>query len=154
MINLNNNNNSIDKFRIINRKKILYDSLEDEEINDEISGFYIFPDSWYIKTFDFILLFISLFYSIFVPILLANNYFIKNKDSSILKYIFIIIDIFYLIDCFINFFKGYNNYYEHLIIERKKIIKHYFKTCFLLIFYKLYHFILLLSLIYLTLNMI
>ena len=136
--NVNNSNgliqkkiyeNYVNKFRILKRKKELYDSLDDEEYKEEILGFYIPPDSLYIKIFDCILLIMSFTYSIFVPILLSKNYFSKN-DNIIINYILILFDIIYIIDCIINSFKGYNNFDEHLIVKTKKIMRHYLKTWF------------------------
>ena len=126
-------NKNIDKFRILKRKKELYDSLDDEENKDEILGFYLSPDSFFLKNFDYILLFISINYSIFVPLLLSKNYFSKI-ENNIINYIFIFIDLIYIIDLILNLFKGYNNFYEHLIIKTKKIMRHYIKTWFVVDF--------------------
>ena len=119
----------LDKYRILNRKKELYDSLDDEEIKEVVYGFYLSPDSWYIRFFDFSFLIISVSYSFIVPFLLSNNYFIKHDNSSLNHYL-IIIDIFYMLDCLINFFKAYKKYDEHLVMRKRKIICHYFKTWF------------------------
>ena len=128
-----NQNNNIEKYRIIKKKKILYDSLDEEDYKEELLGFYINPDSWYIKSFDIVLLFLSIGYSIFVPYLLSIDYFSEN-DNNIFNYILILIDIIYIIDCFLYLFRGYKNFYEHLIIKPKKIMRHYFKTWFLIDF--------------------
>ena len=132
--NKNNfNQNSIEKFRILKKKKMLYDSLDEEDYEEELLGFYISPDSWYIQIFDIVLLLLSISYSIFVPFLLSINYFSKN-DNKILNYIFILIDVVYIVDCFLCLFKGYKNFYEHLIIKPKKIMRHYLKTWFVIDF--------------------
>ena len=128
-----NKNNNIEKYRIIKRGKILYDSLDEDDFKEELLGFYISPDSWYIKFFDIILLLISISYSIFVPFLLSVNY-ISKKDNKLLNYILLLIDIIYIIDCFLCLFKGYKNFYEHLIIKPKKIMIHYLKTWFIIDF--------------------
>ena len=128
-----NFDNKSDKFRILKRINILYDSLDDEEYKEEIIGFYISPDSLLIKIFDVILLILASFYSIFVPFLLSKNYF-SNNSNIMINYILILVDIIYLIDCILNLFKGYKNFDEHLIIKRKKIIRHYIKTWFLIDF--------------------
>ena len=130
--NIQNDNIKVkqqDKYRILNRKKELYDSLDDEEIKEVVYGFYLSPDSWYIRFFDFSFLIISVSYSFIVPFLLSNNYFIKHDNSSLNHYL-IIIDIFYMLDCLINFFKAYKKYDEHLVMRKRKIICHYFKTWF------------------------
>ena len=114
--------NNLDKFRTLKRKNELYDSFDDEEYKEEFLGTYISPDSCYLKIFDYILLSIAIIYSIFVPFLLSNNYFVK-KDNYLLNYFFILIDIIYIIDVILNLFKGYKNFDEPLIIKTKKIIK-------------------------------
>jgi len=130
--NIQNDNIKVkqpDKYRILNRKKELYDSLDDEEIEEVVYGFYLSPDSWYIRFFDFSFLIISVSYSFIVPFLLSNNYFIKHDNSSLNHYL-IIIDIFYMLDCLINFFKAYKKFDEHIVMRKRKIICHYFKTWF------------------------
>ena len=127
------NKNNFDDFRILKREKVLYDSLDEEDFKEELLGFYISPDSWYIKLFDIILLLISISYSIFVPFLLSINYFSKN-DNNMIKYVLILIDVIYMVDFFLCLFKGYKNFYEHLIIKPTKIIRHYLKTWFLIDF--------------------
>ena len=131
--NDNTNNNDDNIYRILRRKNELYDSFDDEEYNEEILGFYISPDSLYIKIFNSLLLIISISYSIFVPFLLSKNYFSKN-DKIILNIIFIFIDIIYMIDCIINLFIGYKNFDEHLILRTKKIMRHYLKRWFIIDF--------------------
>ena len=76
---------------------------------------------------------LSISYSIFVPFLLSTNYF-SIKDNNSLNYIFILIDLIYIIDCFLCLYKGYKNFYEHLVIKPKKIMMHYFKTLFIIDF--------------------
>ena len=93
--------NNLDKFRTLKRKNELYDSFDDEEYKEEILGFYIAPDSWFIIIFDSILLFISMIYSIFVPFLLSKNYFSKN-DNNLINYILISTDLIYIIECILN----------------------------------------------------
>ena len=107
--NDNTNNNDENIYRILRRKNELYDSFDDEEYNEEILGFYISPDSLYIKIFNSLLLIISISYSIFVPFLLSKNYFSKN-DKIIL------------------------NFDEHLILRTKKIMRHYLKRWFIIDF--------------------
>ena len=94
--NIQNDNikvKQLDKYRILNRKKELYDSLDDEEIKEVVYGFYLSPDSWYIRFFDFSFLIISVSYSFIVPFLLSNNYFIKHDNSSLNHYLFFICSI-------------------------------------------------------------
>ena len=146
--NYNNNSNSLnnklnssvnskkisyDKFRYLIRKKEIYDSIDDEEYNDEEVDYYISPDNLFIKIFDSLLFISSLIYFIFVPYFLSKNYFI-NKENKSWKIIFMIIDIIYILDIIFNFFRAYHNFDENLIRKTRKIFFHYLKTWFLIDF--------------------
>ena len=69
-------------------------------------------------------------YLIYFPYLLSYNFFII-KENDILQIIFVIIDIIYIIDVILNFFRAYINYEERLIRRTKKIVFHYLGTWFL-----------------------
>ena len=131
--NNNKNNNNKDKFRILKRKKELYDSFDDDEYKEELLGFFISPESLYIKIFDGFLLILSAVYSIIVPFMLSFNYFEKN-ENYFLNYILILIDIIYILDVILNCLRGYRNFDEHLIFKKKKILKHYLKNWFFIDF--------------------
>ena len=73
----------------------------------------------------------SLFYFTVIPYILSKGYFIKN-DNYFYKSILIIIDIIYIIDIIINFFRAYHNFDENLIKNTKKIFAHYIKTWFII----------------------
>ena len=121
------------KFRTLIRRKELYDSIDDDELKEEEIDYYISPDSIYIKIFDSLLFISSLIYFIFVPFLLSQNYFIvKEKYSS--KIIFMSIDIIYILDIILGFFRAYHNFDENLIRKARKIFFHYLRTWFLLDF--------------------
>ena len=120
-----------DRNRLLFKKDNLYDSFDDEDYINEQIGYYIKPNSWFIKIFDTSLFFSSMFYFIYVPYLLSQNYFI-NKENDILQIILIMIDIIYIIDFILNFFRAYINYEERLIRRTKKIVLHYLSTWFLL----------------------
>ena len=125
--------NKKDKFRLLIRKKDLYDSIDDEENREEQIDYYISPNSWFIKIFDCLLFISSMIYFIFVPLFLSKDYFII-KDNPIWKLIFLIIDIIYIIDIILNFFRAYHNFDENLVRKTKKIFFHYLKTWFFLDF--------------------
>ena len=120
-----------EKFRILEKRKMVYDSFDDEEYKEEEIDYYIPPDSWYIMLFDSLLFLSSLIYLIFFPYLLSKNYLIFENNKLWIT-IFIIIDIVYIIDIVINFFRAYQNFDERLIRRTKKIIFHYLKTWFFL----------------------
>ena len=122
-----------EKYRILEKIKNVYDSFDDEEYKEEEIDYYIPPDSWYVMFFDSLLFLSSLIYLIFFPYLLSKNCLIFEKNKLWIS-IFIIIDIIYIIDIIINFFRAYRNFDEHLIRKTKKIIFHYLKTWFILDF--------------------
>ena len=119
-----------DRTRVLYKKDNIYDSLDDDEYKDEQIDFYIKPNSWYIKIFDSSLFISSMIYLIYVPYLLSKNFFLfKEKENF--QIILIIIDLIYIIDVILNFFRAYINYEEHLIRRTKEIVLHYLKTWFL-----------------------
>ena len=124
-------NKKKDKYRILMKRKDVYDSLDDEEYKDEEIDYYISPYSWYIKIFDLLLFLSSIIYFIFIPYFLSTNFFI-SKDVQFWKTLYTIIDIFYIIDIIINFFRAYEDFDEHLVRKTKKILFHYLKTWFFL----------------------
>ena len=65
--------------------------------------------------------------------MLSFNYFEEN-ENYFLNYVLILIDIIYIIDVILNFLKGYRNFDEHLVFKKRKILKHYLKTWFIIDF--------------------
>ena len=64
------------KYRNVLKKKELYDSLDDEEIEDQIDdSFYINPESNFILIFDGIILFISLYSLVYFPFYFVWDFF-------------------------------------------------------------------------------
>ena len=98
---------------------------------DEEIGYYISPNSFFIKLFDCLMFFFSLIYFIFIPYFLSQNYFIL-KNNNVFTIILLFIDVLYIIDIIINFFRAYKNFDEKIIKRTRKIISHYLKTLFLL----------------------
>ena len=123
------------KYRFLTRKCCLYDSIDDEEYNDEVIDYYIPPNSIYIKIFDILLFISALFYFVIVPFYLPinTNVFIL-KENKFFKILLISIDIIYIIDLINNFFRAYQTYDDHLIRRTRKIFKHYIQTWFLIDF--------------------
>jgi len=120
-----------DRTRALFKKDNIYDSFDDEEYKDEQIDYYIRPNSWYIRIFDSSLFFSSMIYFIYVPYLLSQNYFIL-KEYKPFRILLLMIDIIYIIDAILNFFRAYINYEERLIRRTKKIVLHYLRTWFLL----------------------
>ena len=131
--------NSLEKFRILKHRKLVYDSLDDEEIiEDAINvNFYLNPDDKIILVIDSLILFFSFWSIIYKPLnLVLNNCDVKNTFLSlnIDNISNILIDIIFIFDLIINFFKAYYNFDEQLITRSEKIILNYIKGYFILDF--------------------
>ena len=119
------------KYRKLSRKANLFDSIDDEEYLDEEINYYISSNSLFIKFFDIFILISTLIYFIFIPYFLSQNLLI-SKENNLLKAILIFIDVIYIIDIIINFFREYKNFDENIIKKTKKIFFHYLKSWFLI----------------------
>ena len=123
---------SKDLFRIFERKKIVYDSMSDETSNDELDEnifLYISLDDKFILIFDSITMILSIYSLIYIPYNLATSRCLSNFNFfNIINYF---LDIIYIIDLVISFFRPYYNIDEQLIINNNKIILNYLSSCFL-----------------------
>jgi len=118
-----------DKYRKLKRKKEIYDSLSDEEYEDENDiGYYISPNSCFIKIFDYIVFISSMIYFIFVPFFFSNNSILQDNKTIIL--LLMLIDLIYILDLIINCFRAYHNFDENLVKKSKSIFLHYLKGWF------------------------
>ena len=133
-----NNGIKIDKerFRILQHTGYVYDSLDDEEIEDaiEINNYYINPDSTFIYIFDSIIAFLSFFIIFYSPLYLAHDSFSHLPFLNIKIIFFYSIDILYIIDLVISFFRAYYNYDEILIKNVYEMSCHYIKNWFIVDF--------------------
>jgi len=121
------------KYRTLLNKGHVYDSLDDDEESDEedINIWYLEPDSIILYILDSITFISSLIIMIYFPICLAKRKFFcqyLNKE----EFIFYSIDMIYIVDLIINFYRSYYNYNEILIKKNILICIHYFKTWLLL----------------------
>ena len=105
----------MEKYRILEHKKLVYDSLDDEEIiEDAINiNFYFNPDDKIVLIIDCLILVFSFWEIIYKPLFLV----LHNCDvnNTILNFSFdnvsnIAIDLLYICDLIINFFKAYYNF--------------------------------------------
>ena len=123
-------------YRKILNKGHVYDSLDDDEESDEedIYNCYIELNNKFLYILDSIILISSLILLLYFPIYLSKEKFfckyIKNKDEIL----FYSIDLIFIIDLVINFYRAYYDYNEILIEKTILIIIHYLKTWFLLDF--------------------
>lgn len=123
-------------FRCLMQKDCVYDSLDDEEVfeNEIVDSFYLEPHSIFLYVFDSIIFVFSLIILFYLPIYLSRKLFFCKEDINATLIIFSTIDIFYIIDFFINFFKSYYNFEEVLITNKRRIFMHYIKTWFFIDF--------------------
>ena len=129
--------NKMDKFRIIKRKQILYDSLCDdndlEKDNDQYKKI-INPETNFIYYFDLfiILAYFYIFFIITFNLANAECLCILNDKIQYKDILLFIIDILYILDLLISFFRCYYNFELKLIKSNILIIKNYLKGDFCL----------------------
>ena len=112
----------------------LYDSLDDDEIEDQEieNNFHIGPNDLSCYIIDSLTLAASLISLINIPFFIA--FILGNCKFNICSEIyifFIIIEIIYLIDLFSGFFRAYYNFEEVLIVKKKYMCLNYLKSSFI-----------------------
>ena len=136
--NLPVNNNSTgrssnnDKYRILTRKGYVYDSLDDEEFDDEVEGyFYLKPNALVLYIIDGLTFCSTLYSLVCTPYSLAHDLDLDCRGSySFLLYLEVFIDLVMIADLLINFFVAYYNFEEILITDLREIIPNYLLTWF------------------------
>ena len=124
----NKNKKYDEKYRKIEQVKVLFDSFDDEEYEEEMEiDYYLSPSSYFVLIFDWILFIAAMFYLIYVPYMFSKDSFVKG-EGKVHSIILIIIDIFYILDLILNFFRAYQNFDEHLERRVKFILLHYLQT--------------------------
>ena len=137
LININLNDSKIkvdkEKFRILQHTGYVYDSLDDEEFEDaiDINNYYISPDSIYLYIFDSVIVILSIYNIFYLPYYLAQDSFLISTYFNIKVLLFHIIDIFFIIDLLISFFRSYYNYDEQLVNNVISMSLHYINNWFL-----------------------
>ncbi len=137
-LNKENNNNEEDekilheKYRDLQKKGLVYDSLDD--IDDEnISKYFIHPDSKILLILDFLLV-ICIFYDlIYIPLYLGNNDIYCRRGSFInfINIFEIIINSIYFFDFSIYFFVGFYDDDDILRTGLRAMFFHYLKHWFI-----------------------
>ena len=130
---------NMDKNRILSQKKLVYDSLDDEEIIEDavIDNFYFRPDDKIVLIIDSLILFLSFYCIIYKPLkLVLTNCNIKDTFSSLSfdNILNLFIDFIFICDLIINCFKAYYIFEEQLITRSEKIIFNYMKNYFIIDF--------------------
>ena len=103
---------------------------EDSENNENDKGTGLHPNSKFILIFDFLLIIANLYYFIWIPLKIAQNKDIFEKKANIKEIIYYFIDIIFLADFIISFFRGYYNFEMEIVRNNKKIITNYLKEYF------------------------
>jgi len=117
-----------EKYRKITRKGAVYDSLDDEELEDEeeINRFYINPNSYFSFYFDLTLFIINILSFIEIPLYLSMNLnFCFSHRFSFSDTLNFFNEILNILDFLFGFFRAYYNWEEQLIKKNDKIIKKY-----------------------------
>ena len=120
-----------DRFRRLERAKMIYDSLDDDEDDSLIEGKFISPDSEFVFIFDSLLLIFTFYSVIFIPIDLAKTRCFCMEEKYIKIVPKLITEILFIMDLIICSFKGYMNNDFILIKNNYKIFNHYLSEDFL-----------------------
>ena len=137
---ISNTNNMNTKLQLAEHSRTLmlkdqvYDSLDDEEIEDEIyDNFYISTNSTFVFVLDMLIYFLTIYSIIYTPLELALHVrSISSKQIIIFFYIEVIIDIIFCIDVFLRFCISYITFDELEITKLKFIAINYIFSWFLI----------------------
>ena len=108
-------------------KSISYNDEDSENNNENYKGFALLPTSNILLYFDLFLIIADLYSFIVIPLSVAKNNNIRNKNSIVQEIIQYLIDLIFLLDFILSFFRGYYNFEMEIVRNNKKIIKHYLK---------------------------
>ena len=119
-------------FRKIDRKNIIYDSIDDSDIFYERQkiGFYIQSNSVFALIFDSLILLCALFDVIYTPFHISKTVCFCMNTSQKIKYIYNWIDLLYFSDLVFSFFRIHYNKYLKIIKDNEIIIKNYIVSQF------------------------
>lgn len=115
------------RFRKLTHKDEIYDSFSEEEEENETNIYFIDPSSKWKVVYDFILFSITILNIFFVPF----QIFMKEGTTDTIYGTFVTDSIFFC-DLILNFFTGYFDKNENLVINNGKIIFNYLTTWFAL----------------------
>ena len=112
----------MEKARNLFRTNLIYDSFDDDESDkdEDSNGFSILPNSYYILILDFLLFISTLYNSFYLPLRMAKYDCFCIEEKKINKILLYLIDILYIIDFSICFFRAYYDYQLRLIKKIKK----------------------------------
>jgi hypothetical protein len=119
-------------FRKIIKKKLVYDSYSDEEIEPLNQVLFIHPHSILKYILDFFV-FLGAFSTIFFsPLCLAFFYEQTYSFRLIFVWSQIIVDLIFIFDCVSGFFLGFYDFEEELVRQKRRMFLNYFYTWFFL----------------------
>ena len=119
---------NFEKDRKMVQKKPLYDSLDEEEIqgdDDDSDSLFINPEGRFIFILDTIILVSSFICFLYTPIQIAFSKCFCIEENIFIKIILICIDIIFISDFFVSFFRAFYNYEYKLIKNNILIIKNF-----------------------------
>ena len=123
--------NDKEQYRFLNLKGNVYDSLDDEEVIEEIfDSLLLTPESDFLIFFDTIIMISSFIILTYLPLYLAKNISFCHTTMEFNEIIFFIIDFIYIIDFILGFFRAYYNFDEILVKNSIKILNNYLNSWF------------------------
>ena len=120
-------------YRKIDRKNIVYDSIDDSDIfyEKEKIGFYILSDNIFALIFDNIIVLCTLFDVIYTPFRMSLTVCFCMNFSKNIKFIYYLIDLMYISDLVFSFFRTQYDEDLKIIKETEIIIKNYIENQFI-----------------------
>ena len=117
----------MEKARNLFRTNLVYDSFDDDESDkdEDSSSIIILPNSYIILILDYLIFLSTLYISFYLPLRMAKYDCFCIEEKKINKILLYLIDILYIIDFSICFFRAYYDYHLRLVKKNKKIILHY-----------------------------
>ena len=122
-----------EKFREFKRRKLIFDSHEDDESDEEqeVTGIVLDPELNVVLYFD-ILICVGTLYSVIISsIKLASIFCLCEKENKVYFSFEIFTDILFIFDLLISFIRGYYTKQDKVIKDISKIIKNYIFGWFL-----------------------
>ena len=119
-------------YKLSNEKltKISGSCETDSDNNKNLNGFSFHPNSNFIFVFDLLLIISNIYFFIFIPLYIAQNKDVRVKESIYKEFLHYLIDLIFLSDFILGFFRGFYNYEMEIIKNNKQIIFSYLKSYF------------------------
>ena len=117
----------IEKNRKIVKSNVLYDSMAEDESDENVEedGFGFSPESIFIDIFDCFMLICSLFSLFYIPYRLAKTKLIIQENEYLIIIMIYLTEIIYILDLIFGFFRWYYNNEMKLIKNNRMIVRNY-----------------------------